>query len=743
MTISNSVPITPELVAAHGLKPDEYQRILDLVGREPSFTELGIFSAMWNEHCSYKSSKKWLRTLPTSGPRVIQGPGENAGVVDIGDGDCVVFKMESHNHPSYIEPYQGAATGVGGILRDVFTMGARPVAAMNALRFGAPDHPKTRHLVAGVVSGVGGYGNSFGVPTVGGEVNFDARYNGNILVNAFAAGLAKTNAIFLSQAKGVGLPVVYLGAKTGRDGVGGATMASAEFDDKIEEKRPTVQVGDPFTEKCLLEACLELMASGAVIAIQDMGAAGLTCSAVEMGAKGDLGIELDLDKVPVREERMSAYEMMLSESQERMLMVLRPEKEEEAEAIFRKWGLDFAIVGKTTDDLRFRVIHQGDEVANLPIKDLGDQAPEYDRPWVEPKKLAPLAANDAPKADVADALLKMLGGPDLSSRRWVWEQYDTLIQGNSLQLPGGDAGVVRVEGHPTKALAFSSDVTPRYCEADPYEGGKQAVAECWRNLTATGALPLAATDNLNFGNPERPEIMGQFVGAVKGIGDACRALGFPIVSGNVSLYNETNGRGILPTPTIGGVGLIADWSKMARIGFAAEGQMIVLVGAPATWGSHLGQSVYMRDIHGRADGPPPPVDLDHEKRVGDHVRALIASGIVTSAHDVSDGGLAIALAEMAMASGIGAVVPGLTGTDPIPVWFGEDQGRYLLTLSIDPQSGEWDRIREEQGMLGIFAPWIGTTGGRELKLGEARPIPVSELTAAHEGWFPRFMDQAS
>ncbi|TGP33461.1 phosphoribosylformylglycinamidine synthase subunit PurL [Mesorhizobium sp. M2D.F.Ca.ET.185.01.1.1] len=743
MTISNSVPITPELVAAHGLKPDEYQRILDLVGREPSFTELGIFSAMWNEHCSYKSSKKWLRTLPTSGPQVIQGPGENAGVVDIGDGDCVVFKMESHNHPSYIEPYQGAATGVGGILRDVFTMGARPVAAMNALRFGAPDHPKTRHLVAGVVSGVGGYGNSFGVPTVGGEVNFDARYNGNILVNAFAAGLAKTNAIFLSQAKGAGLPVVYLGAKTGRDGVGGATMASAEFDDKIEEKRPTVQVGDPFTEKCLLEACLELMASGAVIAIQDMGAAGLTCSAVEMGAKGDLGIELDLDQVPVREERMSAYEMMLSESQERMLMVLRPEKEEEAEAIFRKWGLDFAIVGRTTDDLRFRVIHQGDEVANLPIKELGDQAPEYDRSWVEAKKPAPLAANDAPKADVADALLKMLGGPDLSSRRWVWEQYDTLIQGNSLQLPGGDAGVVRVEGHPTKALAFSSDVTPRYCEADPYEGGKQAVAECWRNLTATGALPLAATDNLNFGNPERPEIMGQFVGAVKGIGDACRALGFPIVSGNVSLYNETNGRGILPTPTIGGVGLIADWSKMARIGFAAEGQMIVLVGAPPSWGSHLGQSVYMRDIHGRADGPPPPVDLAHEKRVGDHVRSLIASGIVTAAHDVSDGGLAVALAEMAMASGIGAAIPGLTGADPIPVWFGEDQGRYLLTLSIDPQSGEWDRIREEQSKLGIFAPWIGTTGGHELKLGGTRPIPVSELKTAHEGWFPRFMDQAS
>ena len=738
MTIPNEVKITDDMIAAHGLKPDEYQRILDLIGREPSFTELGIFSAMWNEHCSYKSSKKWLRTLPTKGPRVIQGPGENAGVVDIGDGDCVVFKMESHNHPSYIEPYQGAATGVGGILRDVFTMGARPVAAMNALRFGAPDHPKTRHLVAGVVSGVGGYGNSFGVPTVGGEVNFDARYNGNILVNAFAAGIARTDAIFLSEAKGVGLPVVYLGAKTGRDGVGGATMASAEFDDKIEEKRPTVQVGDPFTEKCLLEACLELMASGAVIAIQDMGAAGLTCSAVEMGAKGDLGILLDLDKVPVREERMSAYEMMLSESQERMLMVLRPEKEAEAEAIFTKWGLDFAIVGETTDDLRFRIRHQGDEVADLPIKDLGDKAPEYDRPWVEPKKPAPLAANDVPQADVADALLKMLGGPDLSSRRWVWEQYDTLIQGNSLQLPGGDAGVVRVDGHPTKALAFSSDVTPRYCEADPFEGGKQAVAECWRNIPATGAEPLAATDNLNFGNPERPEIMGQLVAAIKGIGEACTALEFPIVSGNVSLYNETNGQGILPTPTIGGVGLLPDWAAMTRIGFAAEGQSILLLGAPEAWGSHLGQSIYLRDIHGRADGPPPPVDLAHEKRVGDYVRGLIRDGVATAVHDVSDGGLAVALSEMAMASGIGADVSLPFPTDPIPVWFGEDQGRYIVTVDLDGE--ELRMLMDEANTKGIAAPRIGTTGGTELKLHGARGIPVADLKAAHEGWFPRFMD---
>jgi phosphoribosylformylglycinamidine synthase len=514
-------------------------------------------------------------------------------------------------------------------------------------------------------------------------------------------------------------------------------MASAEFDDKIEEKRPTVQVGDPFTEKCLLEACLELMASGAVIAIQDMGAAGLTCSAVEMGAKGDLGIELDLDRVPVREERMSAYEMMLSESQERMLMVLRPEKEQEAEAIFTKWGLDFAIVGRTTDDLRFRILHQGEEVANLPIKDLGDKAPEYDRPWIEPKKPAPLAPGDIPQADVADALLKLLDSANGSSRRWVWEQYDTLIQGNSLQIPGGDAGVVRVEGHPVKALAFSSDVTPRYCEADPFEGGKQAVAECWRNLTATGALPLAATDNLNFGNPERPEIMGQFVHAIKGIGEACRALDFPIVSGNVSLYNETNGQGILPTPTIGGVGLIPDWSRMARIGFAAADEAILLVGAPAGWGTHLAQSVYMRDIHGRADGPPPPVDLAHEKKTGDLVRALIAEGVATSVHDLSSGGLAVGLAEMAIASCIGASVNALNDADPIPVFFGEDQGRYLVT--IPREKIDW---LLETRMAGVDVPlgWIGTTGGAELKLGKARGIPVSELKAAHESWFPRFMN---
>ncbi|MFZ1816152.1 MAG: phosphoribosylformylglycinamidine synthase subunit PurL [Rhizobiaceae bacterium] len=731
--IRNSFDITPELVAAHGLKPDEYERILTLIGREPTFTELGIFSAMWNEHCSYKSSKKWLRTLPTTGARVIQGPGENAGVVDIGDGDCVVFKMESHNHPSFIEPYQGAATGVGGILRDVFTMGARPIAAMNALRFGEPDHPRTRHLVLGVVAGVGGYGNSFGVPTVGGEVEFHARYNGNILVNAFAAGLARTDAIFYSKAEGVGLPVVYLGAKTGRDGVGGATMASAEFDENIEEKRPTVQVGDPFTEKCLLEACLELMASGAVIAIQDMGAAGLTCSAVEMGAKGDLGIELDLDKVPVREERMTAYEMMLSESQERMLMVLRPEREEEAKAIFRKWGLDFAVVGHTTDDLRFRILHQGEEVANLPIKELGDEAPEYDRPWTEPRLQPDLpAAQVGEPEDWNHALLKLVGSPDLSSRRWVWEQYDTLIQGNSLQIPGGDAGVVRVEGHETKALAFSSDVTPRYVQADPFEGGKQAVAECWRNLCAVGAEPLAATDNLNFGNPERPEIMGQLVHAIKGIGEACSALAFPIVSGNVSLYNETNGQGILPTPTIAGVGLIPDWRLSARISGARQDDVLFMVGAE---GTHLGQSLYLRELFGREDGPPPPVDLITERARGDYVRAAIRSGNVTACHDLSGGGMAVALAEMCMAGNIGAKIECAQGPAHA-ILFGEDQARYLIAVTPDYQT----LFAANAEASGVSFRRLGTFGGESLEIGDLVSISVSRLREAHESWFPRFMD---
>ena len=735
--------ITQDLISSHGINAEEYQRILDIIGREPTFTELGIFSAMWNEHCSYKSSKKWLRTLPTEGPQVICGPGENAGIVDIGDGQALVFKMESHNHPSYIEPYQGAATGVGGILRDVFTMGARPIANMNALRFGRPDHPKMRHLISGVVRGIGGYGNCVGVPTVGGEVNFHPAYDGNILVNAMTVGNADTDKIFYSAASGVGNSIVYVGSKTGRDGIHGATMASADFDEHSDEKRPTVQVGDPFTEKLLIEACLELMASDAIVAIQDMGAAGLTCSAVEMGAKGGLGVELNLDMVPVRETNMTAYEMMLSESQERMLMVLHPEKEAVARAVFVKWELDFATVGKTTDDLRFRVLFQGDEVANLPIKELGDEAPEYDRPWTPAAPMPALAEGDVPQMDVADALLRLMGGHQIASRRWVYEQYDTLIQGNSVQRPGGDAGVIRVDGHPTKGLAFTSDVNPRYCQADPFEGGKQAVAEAWRNLTATGAEPLAATDNLNFGNPERPEIMSQLVHAIKGIGEACLALDFPIVSGNVSLYNETNGQGILPTPTIGGVGLLPDWTGIASIAFAAENQPILLVGAPDRRGTHLGQSIYLRDLFDRRDGSAPPVDLAHERRTGDFVRQLIRSGVVTACHDLSDGGLGVALAEMAIASGIGANIVDLEGQDPVLQYFGEDQGRYLVTLNLDPQGDAMLALWEDAQKRGVFCPWIGTTGGSDLVLGAARAVPVAALKAAHDGWFPRYMDGAA
>jgi phosphoribosylformylglycinamidine synthase len=748
----NQPDVTPALVAEHGLKPDEYDRILALIGRAPTLTELGIFSAMWNEHCSYKSSKVHLRTLPTTGRCVIQGPGENAGVVDIGGGLACVFKMESHNHPSYIEPYQGAATGVGGILRDVFTMGARPIACLNALSFGDPDHPMTRHLVSGVVAGIGGYGNSFGVPTVGGSVRFHRRYSGNILVNAMAVGLAETDKIFYAAASGVGMPIVYLGSKTGRDGIHGATMASAEFGENSEEKRPTVQVGDPFAEKLLLEACLEIMARGCVIAIQDMGAAGLTCSAVEMGAKGDLGVTLDLDKVPCREAGMTAYEMMLSESQERMLMVLKPEKEAEAEAIFRKWGLDFAVVGETTPTRRFVVRHRGAVMADLPIKELGDEAPVYRRPFVEPAKLPVIdAAAVVSPMSIADALETLMGSPDLCSKRWVWEQYDHIILGNTVQRPGGDAAVVRVNDGPT-ALALTTDVTPRYCEADPFEGGKQAVAEAWRNLTAVGAAPLAVTDNLNFGNPERPEIMGQFVGCVRGISQACRALDFPVVSGNVSLYNETNGRAILPTPTIGGVGLLADFTAAATLAFKAENEAVLLVGSSQGW---LGQSLYLRDICGREEGAPPPVDLAAEKRHGDFVRSLIERKVATAVHDVSDGGLAVAVAEMAIAGGIGAhldvgkasfgrgrVHPLSRPLDSYPhpaFWFGEDQARYVVTV----RESDAATVLNLAGNDRIPVRRIGTTGGSALTLPAQRPIPVTRLSERSENWLPDYMSGGS
>jgi phosphoribosylformylglycinamidine synthase II len=733
MTIPNAPKITPELVAEHGLKPDEYQRIIELIGREPTLTELGIFSAMWNEHCSYKSSKVHLRGLPTEAPWVIQGPGENAGVIDIGDGLAVVFKMESHNHPSYIEPYQGATTGVGGILRDVFTMGARPIACLNAISFGDPAHPKTRHLVSGVVAGIGGYGNSFGVPTVGGQTRFHTRYDGNNLVNAMAVGLARTDGIFYAAASGVDMPIVYLGSKTGRDGIHGASMASAEFGEDSEEKRPTVQVGDPFAEKLLLEACLEIMEKDCVIAIQDMGAAGLTCSAVEMGAKGDLGVTLDLDQVPTRETGMSAYEMMLSESQERMLMVLKPEKEKEAEDIFRKWGLDFAIVGRTTPTKRFVVRHGGEVMADLPIKELGDEAPVYNRPFVETPKAPVIDAKDVtPPMPVMDALEKLIATPDLCSKRWVWEQYDHVIGGNTCQRPGGDAAVVRIEDGP-KGLAMTADVTPRYCEADPFEGGKQAVAEAYRNLCAVGALPLAITDNLNFGNPERPEVMGQFVGCVRGIGEACKALDFPVVSGNVSLYNETNGRGILPTPTIGGVGLIGDFKKSATLAFKQEGDAILLIGATKGW---LGQSLYLRDICGREEGAPPPVDLAAEKRHGALVRELIDEGRVTAVHDVSDGGLLVALSEMAMASGLGAKLEAAPADVPAHgFWFGEDQGRYVVTVAA---AAEGDVLARAKA-AGLPARRIGDVAGGALAIAGERTVPVADLARAFESWLPAYM----
>jgi phosphoribosylformylglycinamidine synthase II len=722
--------ITPALVKEHGLTEDEYAHIKRLLNREPSYVELGIFSVMWSEHCSYKSTRFHLAKLPTKAAWVIQGPGENAGVIDIGDGDACIFKMESHNHPSFIEPYQGAATGVGGIMRDVFTMGARPVAMMNALRFGEPSHPKTRHLVSGVVSGIGGYGNCMGVPTVGGEVNFHKSYNGNILVNAMCVGLAHTDKIFLSAAKGAGNPVVYIGSKTGRDGIHGATMASAEFDDASEEKRPTVQVGDPFTEKLLLEACLELMATDAIIAIQDMGAAGLTSSSAEMGDKGGSGIELDLDKVPQREANMTAYDMMLSESQERMLAVLKPGREAQAQAIFKKWELDFAVIGITTDTKRLVVKHKGAVVADMPITALSDEAPKYQRPYE-----IRAAATGAPAFDAArpvmDSLKTILAAPDMCSRRWVWEQYDHTVMSDTVQVPGGDAAVVRVHGT-KKALAITTDVSPRYCKADPFEGAKQAVAEAWRNLTAVGAKPLAVTDNLNFGNPQKPEIMGEIVAGIDGIGEACRALDFPVIGGNCSLYNETNGEGILPTPAIGAVGLMPDVAKMATVAFKRNVDVIMLVGETK---GHLGQSIYVREIEGREEGACPRVHLPSEKRNGDFVRLLIEAGGIDTVHDVSDGGLLVALAEMCMAGGMGANIRLPDGSDPIPFLFGEDQARYVVAFP----SAMTMRVSETARNHGVPHVLIGCTAPDTLLVEGVGEAAVADLKSAHEGWFPRYM----
>ena len=738
MTPTSGNP-TIEDALEHGLSRDEFNNIQEILGRPPTYTELGIFSSMWSEHCSYKSSKKWLKTLPTSGENVIQGPGENAGVISIGDGQAAVFKIESHNHPSFIEPYQGAATGVGGILRDVFTMGARPVANLNALRFGSPANEKTKHLLSGVVAGIGGYGNCIGVPTVGGEVDFHSAYNGNNLVNAMTVGIAQSDKIFYSAAAGSGNPVIYVGAKTGRDGIHGATMSSAEFNEDAEEKRPTVQVGDPFTEKLLLEACLELMESDAIIAIQDMGAAGLTSSSVEMAGKGGLGMKLNLDHVPVREEAMSAYEIMLSESQERMLMILDPNTEDLAREIFNKWGLDFAVIGTLNNTGHLEVVKNGISEANIPIDPMVDQSPEYDRPWSEIPKQEQIRSSDySPKGSLQDVFEVLIGCPDLSSRRWIWEQYDHLVMNNTIARPGGDAAVVRVNDT-NKAIAMSVDCTPRYCLADPKVGGAQAVAEAWRNITATGAQPLAITNNMNFGNPEKPEIMGQFVGCIKGMSEAALKLKFPVVSGNVSLYNETNGVAILPTPVIGGVGLLEDLGKSATIALKRHDEDIILIGSCSGW---LGQSIYLREIHGLEMGAPPPLDLDEERRNGDLVRNLIKQGTVSACHDVSDGGILIAIAEMALASVKDAMFLGVKITNPTNIpdhafFFGEEQSRYILT------SSNANSILEIAKKHNVTAKILGkTTKHQELTIDKIGNISLKRCFEINERWLPEYMKTA-
>lgn len=723
---AQKMPITPEIVAEHGLTPEEYERVLKIMGREPNMVELGIFSVMWSEHCSYKTTRVHLKKLPTEAPWVICGPGENAGVIDIGDGQAAIFKMESHNHPSYIEPFQGAATGVGGILRDVFTMGARPIANMNALRFGEPSHPKTKHLVSGVVAGIGSYGNCVGVPTVGGECTFHPSYNGNILVNAMTVGIADTDKIFYSAAAGVGNPVVYVGSKTGRDGIHGATMASAEFDDASEEKRPTVQVGDPFTEKLLIEACMELMQTDAIVAIQDMGAAGLTSSSLEMAGKGGLGIELQMEKVPTRETGMTPYEMMLSESQERMLIILKPGKEAQAKAIFDKWELDFAVIGKLTDTGHLVLKFHGETVADMPIAPVSTDAPMYERPWTPTPKQKDV--DDVPATDIKSALMKLISCPDLSSKRWIYEQYDHMVGNDTVARPGGDAAVVRVHGT-QKALAISTDCTPRYCYADPIEGGKQAVAETWRNLTAVGATPLAITNCLNFGNPQKPEIMGQIVGCLDGMSQACRTLDYPIISGNASLYNETNGKGIMPTPAIGGVGVLKDVNKRCGNAFVNVGDAIIVIGNTK---GHLGQSLYLREVHGREEGSAPMVDLAVEKKNGDFVREQILSGNVSACHDCADGGLLVALAEMTYKKFIGAKID---AKGDARFWFGEDQARYVLAVSAAKTSVVIDAARK----AGVAATQVGITQPDTLEIKEILAVQVVDLINAHEAWMPDYM----
>jgi len=724
--------VNHELAIKHGLTTEEYNKIIKLMGRNPNLVELGIFSAMWNEHCSYKSSRIWLQTLPTKNKYVIQGPGENAGVVDFGDGDVVIFKIESHNHPSYIEPYQGAATGVGGILRDVFTMGARPVANLNSIRFGSPNHEKTKYLLNGVVSGIGGYGNCIGVPTVGGETEFDECYNGNILVNAMNIGVAKKNKVFYSIASGVGNPVVYVGSKTGRDGIHGATMASAEFDEDSESKKPTVQVGDPFTEKLLLEACLELMQKKSIVSIQDMGAAGLTSSSIEMASKGDLGIKINLNLIPCRENNMTPYEIMLSESQERMLMVLKKGKEKEARKIFEKWGLDFAIIGQLTNSKKLELEFNKKNVCSIPIHSLGDNAPKYKRDFITynyPKIIN--YDSDIEKLDIKNSLIKILSHHNYSNKSWVWEQYDHMVMTDTIQKPGGDSAVIRYHGK-NKGIAATVDCVPRYCKAHPKSGAMQAVCETWRNLISVGAQPIAITNCLNFGNPEKKEIMGQFVDSINGMREACETLNYPVISGNVSLYNETNGVAIYPTPTIGGVGLLKNINNMMTLNFKNTENIIAVVGETS---GHLSQSALIYDVMGNKEGPPPQINLKEEKKNGLFVSNLIKNKLVAAVHDVSHGGIIVTVAEMCMASNIGAKIK-VSGSniDKIKYLFSEDQARYLIEIS----KKNLEKVKKIANTKKIKIDIIGNTQSEIFEVENDLKISVKELKTKNESWFKNY-----
>tara|TARA_Y100000590_G_scaffold34957_1_gene38027 strand:- start:1821 stop:4013 length:2193 start_codon:yes stop_codon:yes gene_type:complete len=721
--------ITDEIVKNHGIKSSEYKKIIKLIGRKPNLLELGLFSAMWNEHCSYKSSKKYLKSLPTKNDKVIQGPGENAGVIDIEDNDALVFKIESHNHPSYIEPYQGAATGVGGILRDIFTMGARPIAILNSIHFGDHNHPKTKHLLNGVISGIGGYGNCMGIPTVAGEVNFNSTYNENILVNAMAVGLVKKNKIFYSKAKGINQPVIYVGSKTGRDGIHGASMASAEFSKDTEEKKPTVQVGDPFTEKLLLEACLELMKDDSIISIQDMGAAGLTSSSVEMASKGNLGIELNLNKIPCREEKMSPYEIMLSESQERMLIILNSGKEENAKKIFNKWGLDFSVIGNTTNSKKLILNFNNEEVANLPLSSLSTDAPIYDRKWE--KKINSKKINIKKKytsLSLIDSLKKIISSPNNSEKSWVWEQYDHTVMGDTIQKPGGDSAVIKVHGK-NKAIAVTVDSSANYCQANPTAGGKQVVCEAWRNLISVGSNPIAITNCLNFGNPEKKEIMGQFVETINGISEACKYLDFPVVSGNVSFYNETQNKAISPTPTIGGVGLIKNLNNMITQKFKKIDSIIMVIGKTL---GHLYQSEFFREVLQIRNGPPPDINLFNEKNNGLIIQKLISKNILNAVHDVSSGGIMLALLEMCISGEIGAKIKVSSNNfNPHEFFFGEDQSRYLIEIS-EENKDQVTKILDENS---IYYEIIGKTQKDNFEVFKEFNVKILDLKKLNSFWF--------